>query len=57
MQKEIYRVAVRHAEGPGVIDSTEVEVGQWQSIAYWLDERGYIDPAYAIEVRVAEVEA
>lgn len=57
-QHEVYSVSVHHRSPvmkQDALDSTTIPVGDWQAIAYWLDEHGYIDTDYRIEVRVNEV--
>jgi len=58
---EVYSVTVHHRSPvltQDALDSTTIEVGKFGEIAFWLDERGYIDTDYRIEIRVdAQVQA
>jgi hypothetical protein len=65
MTRDVYRVTVKDAQpvrtnGGGhrrrLHARHEVPVGQWQEIAYWLDQHGFIEADYLIEIRIAEVE-
>jgi hypothetical protein len=50
-QELFYEVTIKRSNGEA-FDSRDFKVGTWKEIGYWLDEYGYIDPAYHIDIKV-----
>jgi hypothetical protein len=54
MQKDQYRVTIKDTSG--AVAEEHFPVGTWREIGFWLDDHGFIDSRYLIEVRVIEAD-